>query len=262
MRIKPDSSIGHATVSMPDQLAIKVEENLWWKRGREAIFSVYLKKAVHASSVNDILEVGCGSGDDLLLLSRYGTVTAIEPSPILANRARSRKIDENVYEGSTEAVDLSKKFDLLCIFDVLEHIADDSGFLDMLSQEGKTGHWLLISVPSNPFLFGPHDILLGHYRRYSKKSLYRLLNNNGYEIIDGGHFAFFLFPALLAWRLGEKLLSFLGYKQKSINIGRFPRPLNVLMAGILRIEAALSRFIRFPFGLWLIILAKEQGKSK
>ena len=117
---------------------------------------------------------------------------------------------------------------------------------------------LLIRVPACQFLFNQHDILQHHYRRYSKLGMKKLLQKNNYQVIKGVYFFFFLFPFAAISRLKEKVAYKFGRKQKHTNLGVVPGYINKILTITLKLEAYISRFIQFLFGLWYIALVKKQ----
>src|SRR5262249_15052685 len=141
-------------------------------------------------------------------------------------------------------------FQMTCLFDVLEHIEDDDAFLRRLNGTVRPGHLLLLSVPACPFLFGPHDPLLHHYRRYSKLRLEELLRRSGYSIRQGSHFLFFVFPLAVGSRLIERLRARWGKPPTAVRLGVVPAWANTILTALLRVEAALARMTPLPVGLW------------
>jgi SAM-dependent methyltransferase len=261
---KSDESIqDHATEFMDQSEALAIEDTIWWTVGRRAILAAFLTRAAsERPSLDRIVEIGCGSGGDLPLLARYGRVWGIERSAVLAGRARARNVAQAVYSGfETLELDKSIGVDLYCMFDVLEHIEDDEGFVRALSDRPRSDHLLLLSVPACQFLYGPHDEILHHYRRYSKRGLVRLLERQGYEVISAGYFMSFLFPLAVLSRLWEGLKNRLGQKESKVNLGQAPAPINGLLIKILQFEAFLSRYVRFPVGLWVMVLVRRRAST-
>jgi SAM-dependent methyltransferase len=249
----------HATEFMNDAQAMALEDTIWWAVGRRSILRPFLDRA-RDHQIQKILEVGCGSGGDLSLLARYAKVWGVERSGILAGRARARNVAESVFESDFFDQEIDDQFDLFCLFDVLEHIEHDDRFIQRLAGRAGGAHMVLISVPACQFLFGPHDERLHHFRRYSRKGLERLLHRNGYEVLAINYFLFFLFPLALIARLHENLKSRFGFQPKEVNIGRVPAVINWLFIRVLRLEAFLGRFLSFPFGLWVVALARRQER--
>jgi len=245
---------------MDAEEARAIDDTIWWAVGRRAILKSLLERSeIRQRKLDNILEIGCGSGGDLTLLSRYGKVWGLERSTALADRARARGVAVEVFSDPDSLDrDVPQDIGLFCMFDVLEHIEDDNAFVSALSKKDARDHFYLLSVPAFQFLYGPHDELLHHYRRYSRDSLTKVLRTNGYEVISGGYYMFFLFPLALASRLMESIKARLGFKATTVNIGRVAAPVNWLFIELLRLEAFLGRFIRFPFGLWIVMLARRR----
>ena len=100
-------------------------------------------------------------------------------------------------------------FEKILAFDVLEHIDQDLNFLIKLNKITRREHTLLLSVPACPFLYGEHDRLLSHYRRYSKKVLHERLTMAGYEVVSLDYHMFFAFPPACIARLLDKFKKYL-----------------------------------------------------
>jgi len=234
----------HAWELIDDAAAAELESDLWWLSGRRAILSRFLRLAALPPGAS-ILEIGCGSGGDLDLLARFGDVTGVEPSPILANRARRR---HDVLQGTLADVP-ARPFDLVCAFDVLEHLEDDRALVREVASRARPGDQLLVTVPACPWLFGHHDRMLHHYRRYSRARLRSALE--GFEIRRISSFLFFLFPAAVVQRV------FGSSKKEGVTLARTPRPISEILEATLRLEGALSEHVPLPIGLWLFALARR-----
>ena len=72
------------------------------------------------------------------------------------------------------------KFDTIVLLDVLEHVEDDVGFLRSLQRALRSEGTLIVKVPSGNWLYGTMDQAIGHYRRYSKKTLRSALQSAGW----------------------------------------------------------------------------------
>ena len=152
-----------------------------------------------------LLEVGCGSGALLHELAARGhKATGLETSAparemalaIASSGAGTQKI-------SAEPCDTWQgHFDLICAFDVLEHIADDAPALaQWMSWLAPSGH-LCLSVPAHRHRWGAGDEWAGHYRRYDHADLRNLLLDHGLCI---EHFECYGFPlANLTEALGNR----------------------------------------------------------
>lgn len=133
--------------------------------------------------VRSVLEVGAGQGAvGTRLALRYDYV-GVEPDPISCARLKDRLDRAGRGEGvcgGVAALDSGRNFDLVCAFEVLEHIEDDVAALvewrDYVRPEG----WVLVSVPARPAHFGVADELAGHHRRYAPEDVRRLVAAAGF----------------------------------------------------------------------------------
>lgn len=81
-----------------------------------------------------------------------------------------------------------KQFDLVCAFDVIEHVDDDRGGFRELSRVLKKGGRLILSVPIHAALWTDFDVLVGHARRYEPKELVEQLRSHHFEIESSAPF--------------------------------------------------------------------------
>jgi SAM-dependent methyltransferase len=247
----------HALEFLPGEDALALEDGLWWVQGRKAIIRQYMGELCKGVGSRQILDVGCGSGGSFDVLREFRQVWGFEPSATLAARARRRSLAEEVYEADLAEASSKQHYDIFTLFDVLEHIEDDRSFLKTLSHNGPTEHHCLISVPAHPFLFGQHDRLLHHHRRYTKSMLRKALAAAGYEVRHISHHMTLLFPAVLLARLKDKLLATFGKECESVDIGNFNPALSAVLRRILEAEARTVPWLSWPFGLWLFCVASR-----
>jgi SAM-dependent methyltransferase len=123
-----------------------------------------------------LLEIGAGLGSAGALLSRRFDYLGLEPDATSFAVARSRMSRYGrgrLEQVSLEQLERSRRFDVICAFEVLEHVERDSDALREWSGYLTQGGKLLVSVPANPDRFGPTDVHAGHFRRYSRESLGR-----------------------------------------------------------------------------------------
>ncbi len=247
----------HAWESMDEAQSLLLEDRLWWVQGRKAIIRTYLQLAAQAGPIRSIMDVGCGTGGNLGVLAEFGQVAGVEISAPLAARAKSRGVAQAIYQQDARELEACRTVDLFTLFDVLEHIEADGEFLDQLRRRAGSWHRLLVSVPACPFLYGDHDRLLHHYRRYNGRRLRAALEQGGYRVLHMNHFMFFLFPMAFLARMKDLALARWGRQRAGVELGDLPPWLAAPFAASLRAEARLARRVRFPFGLWLFALAES-----
>lgn len=219
-------------------------DKYWWFIARKIAIKNVLRKIKFKG---EILDIGCGAGGNLKMLSEFGDVTGIEKDQELIKNAKS--IGFRVLEGHlpNNIPSLNNKLSLITIFDVLEHIEDDNESIKTIfSILEKDGH-LLLTVPAFKFLWSKHDEDNMHFRRYTLPKILDLLSANGFKIVYSSYLFFLLSPAVFFIR---KILK----REKISPINPY---LNKLLILICAIEAFFLNFTRLPFGTSIIVLAKK-----
>lgn len=135
---------------------------------------------------HSILEVGCGRGAMGARLCEGRTYVGCEldESSYLAARANIEPRGGIVHHGTIELLAPESTYDLVCAFEVLEHIDDDRGALTEWASRVRPGGHLMISVPAFQNRFGPSDEIAGHFRRYDPEDLQRLIQSAGLEVSE------------------------------------------------------------------------------
>ena len=143
----------------------RFEKNHWWFFGRRKILELFLKK-IKLKKNAKILEIGWGTGSNLKILKNYGLVSAMEPSEDAINYLRKKDLTGiNFNKGKCpEDINFEDKFDLICMFDVLEHIEEYKETLSNIIKGLKNNGRLFITVPAYLWLWSRHDIILMHKR--------------------------------------------------------------------------------------------------
>lgn len=230
----------------------KQEETHWWFKARRRILYTILKKNIPAKQ-RAILEIGCGTGGNLSMLKEFGRVSAIEMDDYASTYA-SKMTGIDVKTGwLPDNIPVQEKFDAICMFDVLEHVKDDELALEKIRNLLNPNGILILTVPAHQWLYGPHDKMHHHYRRYSAKTLKRILPINNMEVIRISHFNFFLFPLLIIARIVDIFLK----QKKSIGYNTPNKLLNILFYKIFVFERCFLNRINFPFGGSAFAIAKK-----
>jgi SAM-dependent methyltransferase len=145
-----------------------------------------VRRLVRRLGPSSILEIGCGLGGVGARLATMAGYTAAEPDEQSWSVAHGRiaPLGGEVVHGNHDVLADDRTFDLVCAFEVLEHIEDDAAAMrDWLAKVRPGGH-LLLSVPADQARFGPADTLVGHHRRYGPVDLRDRLAAAGAVDID------------------------------------------------------------------------------
>jgi len=113
---------------------------------------------------------------------------------------RARGMSDEIKTATRQEFLGQDQYDLVTNFDVLEHIADDEGFLRDLHRVLTDNGHVLVTVPAYQFLWSDLDRLLGHVRRYNKRDLVRCLEKAGFTVSVASYFNTFLAVPSIAVR--------------------------------------------------------------
>lgn len=123
-----------------------------------------------------VLEIGAGTGSMGALLARRFEYVGLEPDTASYDVAARRIAGAGQLVNTTlEEFASSERFDVVCAFEVLEHLEDDQGAVRTWVEYVRPGGWLLVSVPHRRTRFGAWDVKAGHYRRYDRSDLEAIL---------------------------------------------------------------------------------------
>jgi len=130
-----------------------------------------------------VLEIGCGKGAFAARLARRSQdYVALEPDPTSYTIALGTAGDvADVRQSRVEDLPQSEQFDLVCAFEVLEHLANDRAALARWVERLRPGGTLLISTPAHSERLGAWDRMVGHYRRYDICQMHEMLQTAGLE---------------------------------------------------------------------------------
>ena len=228
----------------------RAEDRHWWYRGRRTVLNRVIK-GLGLPQHARILDAGAGSGRNMVELSRYGTVSAIELSPASVALARERKAGE-VVEGSVLEMPFARaSFDFAASLDVIEHLEDDVAALRELRRVVAPGGVLLATVPAYGWLWSGHDEVNHHFRRYTRASLARAGEQAGWREARTTYFNSLLLPIAILLRVLERFSR--RPTESSLDLWVPPEPVNWMLERPLTLEAALiAHGGRIPAGLSLL----------
>lgn len=235
---------------------IELEDEHFWFVGRRRIFIHLLAGQLGGRGDARILDVGCGAGGMLGPLAQFGEVSGVDTSQELVRFCQERGFSR-VERASAYELPGEDRFDLVTLFDTLEHISDDVRALRECRRVLKPGGLLLASVPAYQFLFANNDRIAQHQRRYTAKVLCGRLTQAGFEPVRLTYFNTLLFPLILPLVLLKKVQERFSAPDDSTNLShRIPAPINRALAATMSSERHLLKRVSMPFGHSLIAMAR------
>jgi 2-polyprenyl-3-methyl-5-hydroxy-6-metoxy-1,4-benzoquinol methylase len=225
-----------------------------------------LIKRILPAGISDVLEVGCGQGSLGTRLAQRYRYLGVEPDRVSWSVASAR-IGAAGGEVRNIAVEElgDDRFDLVCAFEVLEHIEDDAAALKEWSSRLRANGWLLLSVPAHQHRFGPGDEMAGHFRRYDPAAMTALLTRCGFTEIQLRQYGFPLGYLLEAGRnlIGRRRLAArrdAPLAERTAGSGRLLQPSSALQGAVTRWGTAPFRLMERAFpntGTGLVVLARS-----
>jgi SAM-dependent methyltransferase len=160
------------------------------------------------SNAREIAEIGCGHGLlQFQIEEAYGKqVSGFDLNDFALKQNLSRRSPVYCYDIGQKHPDLLERFDVVFLFDVLEHIDDETAFLASVSHHLAQDGALVINVPAGQWAYSKYDVAAGHVRRYSIRTLRNAIKKNGLEISAWTYWGLPLVPILALrklWLLGR-----------------------------------------------------------
>lgn len=230
------------------EVMARTEDRHWWFAGRRRILASVIE-TLEPGPAAQILEIGAGTGGNLGMLRHFGEVDAVE----LDDYARAKALEKTgvpVRKGHLpDGLPFDGAgFDLVCLFDVLEHVEDDVAALQALREQLKPGGRIVLTVPAHPWLWSGHDVKLHHYRRYTAEALRQCCETAGCRVERMSYFNLLLFPLAVAARLADRLLP----RKKSLGEEPPAEPINRAFLTLFASEARWLRRFDLPYGVSLL----------
>ena len=235
-------------------IMFRVEQAHWWYTGRRKILAGFVEAICR--EVTDrrprILDVGCGTGANLLMLSEYGEAEGVDISEDALAFCRERGLDK-VRLGAGEKLPYEDgTFDLVTALDVVEHMDDDLAGLREMRRVLRPGGRVLLFVPTFMFLWGLQDDVSNHRRRYRLPELRRVLEQAGFEIERTTYANITFFLPILVMRQLMRLTGLKADSENNINV----TALNGVLGSVFGAESWLLKFMNLPFGVSGLCVAR------
>jgi hypothetical protein len=215
-----------------------------WETSRKNVLHTFLKQSEIKFPIDRIVDIGSGDAfvihtlvDKNSAKEYYAIDTAYTPEVIAQLKSNNNNSQVVYFQNLKEylATVTEKVPTLYLCMDVLEHLEDEKIILDDL--QSKDNNYFFFAVPAFQSVFSSHDVLLGHFRRYTLKQLVTVLNNYQFTIIDKGYY----FTSLLLFRKLDKFLK----KDKEESIDNWE-------AGKLK-TAAINTMLTIDFKISLLL---------
>lgn len=227
-----------------------MEEDHFWFRGRWRWVQRFLQMVRGASS-GPVVDIGCGTGFSAALLASQGfSVVALDAMLEGLQLAAHRKPRLHLVQGSALSLPFRPgSLQGALLMDVLEHVPAEQA-LGEVWRVLTPGGFLIFSVPSLPWLWSRRDEGAGHFCRYTRKQMRRLLVQGGFIPQELRYYLFLLLPVVLVSRLLARFWP--AFEQLEERPGKLANALGYVLV---RGEVGVGRWISWPMGSSLVGLA-------
>ncbi|MFZ5553616.1 MAG: class I SAM-dependent methyltransferase [Bacteroidota bacterium] len=252
-----------SVVSYPDdgnETLNEFEEGSFWFNHRNDCITAAVKKFYQGELFFDI---GGGNGFVASAIQKNAhLVVLIEPGKQGCLNAKNRGIDTVIHASLDNLSFENESVPSIGIFDVVEHIENDTGFLQQLSFAMEKNGYLFITVPAHRFLWSEADVKAGHFHRYTLREINKKLKSAGFRTVYSTYFFSVLPPAILLFRILRRKLK----KKKTAGgpLTRLPAHekrkglTGKILNNIWKTEsAAIRKGKKIPFGSSCLIVAQK-----
>ncbi len=227
-------------------------EGVWAQLRASKIIRVIQKRDL------DLLwEVGAGNGMVAIpLAQQHVPVIAIEPLETGAQSLATAGFAS--YLGTLQELNFpNSSIKAIGLFDVLEHIERPEEILTEIKRVLRPSGLLIITVPAHNFLFSDFDLSIGHFRRYSRATLTKTLEESGL-ILDSIDYFFqaLVIPAFILRRIPYLLGRRNSFSKIKNTIDKQSRVMQI-MNQIVKLAFRVENYFNLPFGLSIIAVVRK-----
>ena len=234
---------------------IDIEERHFWMDARRKLIKSTFERYVKCT--DKIIEIGAGTGNTAGYLMKNGfeNISVGEVHLRGLEYAKRYGIKER-YQLDVTRTPFREHFDVVGIFDVLEHTDDDQLVVEnvykMLKKDGK----VVVTVPAHMWLWSKEDVIPYHRRRYELKQIRELFERSGFRILKASAFFIFILPLLYLRRLVNKDNGVI--KEEDLKDRFYINPiLNFILGKILNLEIKLLSNVTLKYGGSIILVGEK-----
>lgn len=231
--------------------------HFWCITRQERIIDLFKK---HVPIEAKILEIGAGTGNITRGLMKEGYTPEVGELHLLGLRYAKSYGIEKCYQFNLFKPPFYNKYDVVGMFDVLEHLKNSVLALQKVKQMLHVGGKIILSVPAHQWLWSRSDKVAGHKRRYSKQTLINELQEAGFKVLEVRYFFVTIVPLLWFRHKFDSDNEIDVNEMERTNFLRINKPLNLLLLVLTRLENKLKKFIPNLVGGSLYIVAIKDGE--
>jgi SAM-dependent methyltransferase len=241
------------------------EDRHFWFRARNRVIAALARELTKdLPPGHHLLEAGCGNGMVTRALQQACPRARVIGADLFGDGLRYARKRGVLRLVQTDIVHspFRQIFDMVGMFDVLEHIPDDLGTLRCIHQALRPGGRLMLTVPAHQTLWSYFDEAAHHCRRYELPELIAKCNDCGYDVEYATEFMVSIYPLvrLQRWWAGkQQAVTPVDSDELARRELAIPAVLNTLLDWLTRIETAVvRRRKRLAYGTSLLLIARRR----
>ena len=237
----------------------RAEQRHFWFRGFRAFVRPLIAEAVTGRPSPKILDCGCGTGANLVMLSEYGRPYGFDVSWQGLQFARGYGQTRIARASITRIPFPDAVFDVVTVFDVLYSLSEEqeSAAVQEVFRVLRPDGSLIVNVAALRILRGSHSVFGAELRRSTRRRLRALLSRYGFDVVRLTYTNFVLFPLMLAVRTAQRAMGLATPEEAGVDIAVPPALFNDTLAGLLQLEAHALRRVDMPIGSSLLCVARR-----
>ncbi|MEO1654241.1 MAG: class I SAM-dependent methyltransferase [Bacteroidota bacterium] len=247
------------------QAYYRLEREHWWFVVRGKIIRDRVQSwAAQGKPDPKILNVGAATGKTSELLEAFGEVTSIEYDEGCVAFVRKTLNIPIIQASILDLPYADQTFDLVCAFDVIEHVENDQRAAAELHRVCKPGGAILVTVPAFNQLWSHHDVVNQHFRRYTRKTLQKLWVASDFERSNTTYFNTFLFPPIWLFRRISRFIPAQWIRREAGSDFSVPGSrgwITRIFYLVFSLERLCLSYISFPFGVSLMWMGKTNSRK-
>jgi SAM-dependent methyltransferase len=239
----------------------RVEQRHFWWTGLRSFVRPLAADALAGRSNPRILDCGCGTGANLVLLAEFGRASGFDLSWRGLEFAQQYGRRSVAQASMTRIPFADATFDLVTAFDVLYSLTetDEASAVREMFRVLKPGGTIIVNVAALQMLRGNHSVFGDERRRSTRRRLRSLLLDAGFDVTRLTYSNASLFPLILAIRTAQRVMGLASPEEAGTDVVIPIRPINAVLSMLLRLEARAMRITDMPIGSSLLCVARKAG---
>lgn len=236
-----------------------LERTHWWFLVRAGIITDTIRSRIIINEPLNILNIGSATGRTSEILQEFGNVVSVEYDQESAEFSKTI-LTTPVINGSINDLPFpNEKFDLVCAFDVIEHVKNDENAIVEMYRVCKPAGSLFLTVPAFQSLWSTHDEINHHYRRYMKNQLLKLFTKSMGGVTKVTYFNSILFIPIFILRKVQVFFLSKGTVDGKSDFESIQSPIiNKIFYFMFSLERSMIKKMSIPFGVSILLLWKKK----